>query len=142
MFRFRSVNKRSVSPSRPSFQPQLEILEGRTLPSGFIPVSQDLAPQAIAQSPAHDQIQVQQVFIESSHQFDQVSLKGTTAPHVTISVDNLKTTPPPSTDLRGSNSGTASVTAPFTPNHTVVNNNLFATSGLLVLYGKGGPFAE
>src|SRR5262245_39683751 len=60
MFRFLSGNKRPVSPARPSFRPQLETLEGRTLPSGFVPVSQDLAPQNLFQSPAHNQVLVQQ----------------------------------------------------------------------------------
>ncbi len=96
MSRFLSLNKRPVSPRWVSFRPQLEILEGRAVPSGLVPVSQDLAPQAIVQSPA--QIQVKEVFIESAHQFDHVSLKGTTVPHTTNNADNLKTTPPPSTD--------------------------------------------
>jgi hypothetical protein len=47
MFRFLFGNKRLVSPARPSTRPQLEVLEGRTLPSGFVPVSQDLAPQSL-----------------------------------------------------------------------------------------------
>jgi uncharacterized protein YkwD len=37
MFRFLFGNQRPVSPARTSFRPQLEILEGRTLPSGFGP---------------------------------------------------------------------------------------------------------
>jgi hypothetical protein len=59
MFRFLSGNKRPVSPFRVSFRPQLEILEGRDLPSGFVAVSQDLAPQTLFQSPAQSQSQVQ-----------------------------------------------------------------------------------
>src|SRR5262245_30255326 len=102
MFRFLFGNKHPVSPARSSFRPQLEILEGRTLPSGFVPVSQDVAPQSLFQSPAQGQvlstqiqqgpIQIQSISLQSSLQFDQISLKGTTAPHLTISVDDLKTT--------------------------------------------------
>ena len=48
MFRFLFGNKRSASPARVSFRLQLEILEGRTLPSGFArpaPDSADLHKQ-------------------------------------------------------------------------------------------------
>jgi hypothetical protein len=116
MFRFLFGNKRPVSPARASFRPRLEILEGRTLPSGIVPVSQDLAPQAPVQIPA--QGQSQPIFIQSSQPFDQASLKGATVPHLTISVDYPKTTLPPSTDLHSS-SGTASDTRPYTPDHDV-----------------------
>ena len=119
MFGFLFGNKRPVSPARPSFRPQLEILEGRTLPSGFVPVSQDLAPQAPVQIPAQDQIQFQSSFIQSSQPSDEVSFKGATGPHLTIIVDDLKTTLPPSTDLHGSSSGTATDTPPYTPDHDV-----------------------
>jgi len=61
MFGFLFGNKRPVSPGRSSLRPQLEILEGRMLPSGFGPVSQDLAPRALFQSPAQGPIQVRQV---------------------------------------------------------------------------------
>jgi hypothetical protein len=145
MFGFLFGNKRPVSPARSSFQPQLEILEGRTLPSGFVPVSQGLAPQNLFQSPAQGQIQVQTIHVEQApiqihavtleekpitmlgiaiseqiqrlklpsetvEKFDsyvqeqlhpfgaEYSVKGPTVSHLTISVDNLKTTPPPSTE--------------------------------------------
>jgi hypothetical protein len=65
MFRFLFGNKRPVSPARSSFRssfrPQLEILEGRMLPSSFGPVSHDLAPQALFQSPAQGPIQIQSI---------------------------------------------------------------------------------
>jgi hypothetical protein len=119
MFRFLFGSKRPVSPARASFRPRLEILEGRTLPSGFVPVSQDLAPQVPVQIPAQGPIQIQPITIQSSQQFDQFYLEGATGPHLTIGVDNLKTTLPPSTDLHGSSSGTATDTRPYTPDRDV-----------------------
>src|SRR5262249_1133677 len=58
MFHFWSVKKQKEPPSRCSVRPQLETLEGRTVPStvsDFVPVSEDLTPQAIVQGPANDQ---------------------------------------------------------------------------------------
>lgn len=60
-----------MSPSRGTFRPQLEALEGRALPSGVgdvILASPDLAPQTIIQGPAQEQIQVQEVSLASDAQ--------------------------------------------------------------------------
>jgi hypothetical protein len=140
MFGFRSVKKSTASPSRAAFRRQLEGLEGRALMSGLVPVSQDLAPQGLFQGPANNQIQVQEVIVQSSPQFGQVSLKVPVVSHVKFSGDDLKTTPP-WTGQQGS-TGTDSHTPPFKPDHTVLSDNLFATSGLLELYGPGGPLSE
>jgi hypothetical protein len=77
MFGFLFGNKRPASRPRPSFRasfrPHLETLEGRDLPSGFVPVSQDLAPQNLFQSPAQGQVQTIQVQ-QAPIQFHTVSL--------------------------------------------------------------------
>ena len=136
MFRFLFGHRRRVSPANPSFRPRLEVLPGRALPSGLIPVSQDLAPQALFQSPAQSQapIQMQPVSIQSSPQAGQVSLPGAAAPQLTLTVATLTTAPPPSTAPAGSGSGAVSVIPPLTPSTNVVANNLVATQGLGQLF--------
>jgi hypothetical protein len=64
--------------------------------------------------------------------FDHLSLKGPSVPHLTISVDNLKTTPPPSADVHGS-----SGTVPFTPNHTGGNYHSIAPNIIQQWHGTG-----
>src|SRR5262249_50279454 len=86
--RFRSINKQPVSPSRVSFRPRLDLLEGRAVPSGLA-TGETLAPGTEILFQRQAPIQVQTVVIESSHQFGQVSLKGATIPHLTFSVDDL-----------------------------------------------------
>jgi hypothetical protein len=142
MFRFLFGHRRRVSPARDPFRPLLEVLQGRTLPSGLVPVSQDLAPQALFQSPTQSPIQIQPVFIQSAPQFGQVSLQGAAAPHLTLSAATLRTAPPPSTAPGGSSTGTSSIMAPITPSTNVVANNLVATQGFGELYYAQFPWAN